>query len=225
MAQAAAEQGRLNQQVAIASANNQLAREQSNQGALLTQDQIRSGYDTTMRDLILNASKANAANNLAYLGFDENARQFNQTLAQQQTQANRDYQMGRLGYNQKDQQYYAGLNQDASQFGQTLAEQQAKRQQDAVLQALGYQYQYGDLGAKGSATGPASEFVKDLPNLMAAIADEASAGPVNASKWIAIMRAQYPGVDPMSYPQVVDLLDRAAMASGLPGAFAPPTGK
>jgi len=100
MANAAAEAGRINSGIVQSNAANQLQREQANQSALLSRDQIQSGYRTDMEAGALAAWNANTDARLAYSNLDENARQFNNQLAQTMTEANRSYQGQQQGFNE-----------------------------------------------------------------------------------------------------------------------------
>jgi hypothetical protein len=157
MADAAAEEGRLNQQVALSNAANILEREMANQSTDVEHDKIRSDWDQFTADLGFRTRESSEKTRLSWADL---------------------------------------------------------ARQGAVDKA-----QYGVGGGAGGGYNATVQFTKDLPNIMASIQQEGMAGPINAAAWIQQLKAGYPGVDPMSYPEIVRLLDMAARGSNIPGSL------
>lgn len=117
MAQAAAEQGRLNQEVAIK--NAELGTSVSLENASMINE-----YAMFLRQQGLAEYEVQQNVNLAYKQFDEGRRQFEENHALDTTQANRGYQMDRLGYNEGIRQFNetAGTARYNAQTGRYDAE-------------------------------------------------------------------------------------------------------
>ena len=150
MAQAAAEQGRLNQETAIASAGNRTQRDIAQGQLEQAYNELQANYDLGIRNFELEAWVQNQEQELSRLQFDEGKRQFNYDLAQRQTQDNRGYQMDRLDFSEGQRQYdnSYGLNAwDMGQGHQLGWADLSWQQQEAAMRAnldlqLG-QMQYG----------------------------------------------------------------------------------
>ena len=80
----------------------------ANQSAGLQADSIRSGYNMNQQQLDQKSWVDQSAQRLGYSNSDRQQQQFNDSLAQTQTQANRDYQMNQLQYS--NGQYEFGQN-------------------------------------------------------------------------------------------------------------------
>jgi hypothetical protein len=191
LAQSAAEQGRLNQQVALQNGTVSLDLAKANQATTTAETQLRVSYDQFMRQYALDTQMGNASTRLAYANFAESQRQYDNTLAQQRTIADRDYQMQRLTF-----------NQGGSQFAATLAANNANsaadRQQAALIASL-------QAGASAAPKTPQAQFEADLPDVVKWVASNGDIAG-DPTRVMAMLQAQYPGVDLTRYPSLMSYL-------------------
>jgi hypothetical protein len=199
MSAAAAEQGRLNQEVTLQNAALALEREKADQSALLEYDKTASAWQQFVNDLSYRVQNSNAGWGLDYRKFDEDQR----VNREAEILAGAQQSLDSWWKSQQASQGWTGLDNDA-------ANNAANRSNALTIAGM-------QTGASGS--NPVSEFEKDMPNLMADIAAAGREGPINASSWIQQMKASYPGVNPMAYSEIVRLLDMAARGSNVAGSL------
>lgn len=260
MAQSAAEQGRLNQEVAIASAGNVLDRETANQNSRDRNSELAVSYDNLKGRLALDTEMANADTQLAYsqfneakraaaeaealartaadreyqtnalkmnqddrqfgadlrfkyAGLDESSKQFRDQLALNKTDSNRGYQMDRLGYNQGERQFAfnGAFNYDqmAATQRQAAADLAFRQSQMAATQRqadsdLAFRQSQVLAGGAGTQQSVQSSFEKDLPSNMQWLISNGET--VGAETAVAMLKAQYPGIDLSKYPEVLALV-------------------
>lgn len=140
IADAAAEQGRLNQQVVLQNAGNELARERANRELQQSQDAMASAYDQWRQERDANIWYKNADQNLAYNQFNEGQRQFNADLGFRQGSSDRDYATAMARLAEDSRQFDTGLGWDKSKFSleQEAAIKQAQAQAEAAKYDPGY---------------------------------------------------------------------------------------
>lgn len=190
LADAAAEQGRLNQQVAINNSNNALGREQSNQSAGLQSDTIRSGYDQFLRSLALDTQTADAGNRLAYLGYDQGRSEFGQQQALAELTQSQNNALG--------QQSLAAENARAAATNATNvygidAQSASARANNAAPSAA-------QMATQPFTVQAAHNFQTDRMDIISKVAltasEQGGLSFADILQTIADVKAQYPGVDP-----------------------------